>query len=109
MKYAEIDTFPHVRTQGIFALDDCSINDGGFQCIPGFHTVMKDVWIDGMGEERIKSRVMGHRYQFATDDPLIECITKCPIRKGSFLAWNSKVRVYSNYLFLSELRRNPEF
>ena len=91
IKYAAIDPFVHVRTQGILALDDCSVNDGGFQCIPGFHNVMKDVWIKQMGEEKIKKGIMNHRYQFKKNDPLIEYITKCPIRKGSFLVWNSKL------------------
>ena len=91
VKYAEKDDFPHVRTQGILALDDCSINDGGFQCIPGFHNIMNDIWIKESGQELIKRGVFQHRYQFKQDDPLINYITKCPLKRGSFLVWNSKL------------------
>ena len=108
VKDAQIDTFPYVRTQGILALDDCTVNDGGFQCVPGFHNIMKSVWIEQMGEDRIKSGIMGHRYQFKKEDPVIEYITKCPIRKGSFLVWNSKLP-HNNFPNDSDHGRNNQY
>ena len=53
IKHAKIDPFDKVRTQGILALDDCSINDGGFQCIPGFHNIMHNIWIKESGKDFI--------------------------------------------------------
>jgi len=91
VKNAKQDTYAHVRTQAILALDDCSINDGGFQCIPGFHKIMQDVWIKESGTKMIAKGVFQHRYQFKEDDPLIGYVAKCPIRRGSYLIWNNKL------------------
>eukprot|EP01083_Nonionella_stella_P231604 817712_1 len=91
VKYAKVDTFEHVRTQGILALDECRLSDGGFQCIAGFHKIMKEIWIKEYGIEYITKGVFQHRYQYKVNDPLIKYITKCPLKKGSFLVWNSKL------------------
>ena len=91
VKHAEIDSFAHVRTQGILALDDCGISDGGFQCVPGFHNILQSVWVKESGKENIAKRVFQHRYQFKSTNPVIKYITKCPLRRGSFLVWDSRL------------------
>lgn len=80
-----IDDYGQTRVQGVLALNNVSINDGGFECVPGFHKIMKSVWIPTIGKDVIGEKIMGHRYQFSKDDPIIDYIQKCPLRQGSLL------------------------
>ena len=95
-KHKAFDEYTKCRVQGILALKDCNLNDGGFQCVVGFHKIMNTIWMDKMGKNRIKKDTISHRYQFNSEDPILKYVTKCPIKKGSLLVWNSKLP-HNNY------------
>jgi len=74
--------------QGILALKDCSFFDGGFQCIPGFHS-----------RSRLESFVSSHpsssmkRFNSSVlidpSDPILDGLVRVPVRAGSFICFNS--------------------
>lgn len=83
--------YDKVKVQGVLAIVDCSENDGGFHCVPGFRHHIR-----GWANENLDKFVNTHReaagsIQVPDDDPIRKDIQKVPIRKGSLLVWDSSL------------------
>eukprot|EP01084_Bolivina_argentea_P241423 405292_1 len=92
---SDIDTYNKLRVQGILALDDCSINNGGFICLPGFHNILP-FWMHKFGKNKLESMILNHRFTFDINDKIMNYMVKCPIRGGTLLIFNSKLP-HANY------------
>jgi len=104
----EIDTYKKCRVQGLLALVDCRLQDGGFECVPGFNNIMHSIWVPAVGKKKIEDKIIKHRYQFVKTDPVIQYIQKCPIRAGSLLIWDSRLP-HNNYPNDSERPRIVQY
>ena len=67
--------------QGLLSLTDTSEQGGGFQCVPGFHTI-KNKWIEN---NRISS---DGRFPLTTENLKVENI---PVTAGDFILWNDDI------------------
>ncbi|UJR29326.1 hypothetical protein I4U23_010538 [Adineta vaga] len=73
--------------QGLLALSDTNPNTGGFHCVPGFTHRFKQWSIDN--EKMHRSR--GGLVNVPTDDPIRSEVKQIHVRKGSFIAWDSRL------------------
>jgi len=78
-----------LKVQGILALKDCSKDDGGFQCVPGFHKSIR--WWCKENEEHCVKSANGYdstTVQIPKTDVAWKHIQHMPVRRGSLLVWN---------------------
>ena len=78
----------NVKLQGVVALKDCSVNDGGFHCVPGVAAHIHD-WIALYGDYPPTPAPGDTTVQIPKNDPMREDIQRVPIRRGSLLIWDS--------------------
>ncbi|CAF1414000.1 unnamed protein product [Adineta ricciae] len=73
--------------QGLLALSDTNSNTGGFHCVPSFTHRFKQWSIDN--EQAHRSR--GGLVNVPSDDPIRNEVKQIHVRKGSFVAWDSRL------------------
>ncbi len=75
-----------LRLQGLVALEDTDVDQGGFACIPGFHHTFRQ-WTQDNLDARRPARQTFVRFR---DKALIESsMTPIPMKKGDLLIWNA--------------------
>lgn len=70
------------KVQGLIALADSGLEDGGFTCVPGFHRVLQQ-WTSVTDMYSTAHFVNVH------GDEIGACGKKIPMRKGSAVLWSS--------------------
>jgi len=81
--------YDFLRVQGIVALGDCGPDDGGFQCVPGFHQHIR-TWA-AQNDDKYKKGLLPGSYPIPKDDPMHAHVQTCPVREGSLLIWDSRI------------------
>ncbi|KAL6041506.1 Phytanoyl-CoA dioxygenase [Balamuthia mandrillaris] len=71
------------KVQGLIALADSKVEDGGFLTVPGFHKFTKE-WAEKHPKTSSKGFIM-----VPSDDPLIQHVFKVSMRRGSLVIWSS--------------------
>ena len=83
------DSDRNEKVQGILALKDCSLHDGGFHCVPGFVPHVR-AWAQSHGDQLMRNVPPGSTtVQVPVDDPLRKDIQRIPIRAGTLVIWSS--------------------
>lgn len=85
--YITAETGPHL--QGVLNLADNEAEDGGFQCVPGFHHYY-DKWLRALGPEpRAAERL--YQFGFPEHSSLYRLAQRVPVREGSLILWDVRV------------------
>lgn len=80
------------KLQGILALVDCRVEDGGFHAVPGFQHFIR-TWTKQNEQICLNANQTFDptTIQIPQDDPIRQHIQRMPIRKGSLLVWDSRL------------------
>ena len=79
--------FNRIKLQGTLSLVDCSENEGGFHCVPGFHKYVQAYGI--MNPQYYDPQDHSESFQFPDDCEIRNDIQKVPVRAGSAIIWSS--------------------
>jgi len=80
---------PYFKVQGLVALTDCTEDDGGFLCVPGFQKEINQ-WAEA--NEGLYERKKDKTYvSVPSNDSIVDRAVKIPIRAGSLLIWDSRL------------------
>lgn len=80
------------KVQGLLNLIDARLEDGGFLCIPGFHSHLSE-WAK-LPENQAYKRDMSEAFDYLEvpkGDPMHDWAQPVPMRAGSLLVWNSEL------------------
>lgn len=86
----KVDLEKTLMLQGLITLTDAREEDGGFQCVPGFHKYCS-AWARKPELPQSSANI-----QVPENDPVRNYIKKVPMKKGSLLLWNSLL-LHANY------------
>eukprot|EP01038_Epipyxis_sp_PR26KG_P006110 gene6110-8424_t len=79
-----------LKLQGMVALHNNRVNDGGLRVLPGFHKHIR-----GWANENIKllecKEFKTTSVQIPTSDPIINDLQKVPLRAGSLCIWRTEI------------------
>jgi len=82
----------NVKLQGFLNLVDNHIGDGGFSCIPGFNTVLREYCEKTKDTNFAKSKEKEFVFiEIPADDPMQSQIQNISLRAGSLLIWSSEL------------------
>lgn len=83
--------------QGFIALNDVSVEDGGFHAIPGSHKFMETWKTQNIELCRTSAGTGdGSTVWLTKNDPLYKYVQKFPVKKGSMLIWDNRI-FHGNY------------
>ena len=93
--YASLNNdYGGVRVQGLIALTDGPVTNGGFHCVPGFQHQFFRWRDDNINEYGSRPDVKKRNFiEVPEDDEMREHICQVPMRRGSLLIWNSMVSI----------------
>ena len=77
------------RIQSILTAVDCGPNEGGFHCVPGFHSHIRG-WAN-KNKNLFDNRNRNTTINIPEGDPIRNDIQKVPLRKGSLMIWKTSI------------------